>query len=118
MNSIAPAAAQYVKRCPRCGGERPPSEEVCEGDHQGALCGWSLSGEPVTVAGAPPATTRRAGEASQSCQNGHPMAAGDQLCLQCGETPAAASRRDDEPQTTEIEGWLVRSEERRVGNER
>ena len=108
----------YVRHCPRCQTARPLTEIVCLGTFHDAPCHWSLfdilptpeneaiqapiSHTPTTAANPP--------TASLLCSNGHPLAPGDFLCLECGE-PAATPDTKDPPSATVptcmVQGWLL-----------
>ena len=104
----------YIRLCPRCGSARPAEEMVCQGTFQQQTCQWFLlevlpvpeeslaaekaESEPaaeVTAQTAPgtenSAHAHAAPEAGSStsttphCRNGHPMEAGDFMCMECGE---------------------------------
>lgn len=87
-----------MRFCPNCQTERSLAEIFCEGLFGQAPCGWDLSGEAIHAPGWRPAATATAatpaaaqqasGVAPGHCLNGHPMAADDLICLQCGADPA------------------------------
>ena len=87
-----------MRFCPNCQTERSLAEIFCEGLFGQAPCGWDLSGEAIHAPGWRPAataTTATPAAAQQApdvapghCLNGHPMAADDLICLQCGADPA------------------------------
>lgn len=103
-----------VRLCPQCRGERPIEELVCEGEWNGAVCGWSLTditfstqGESVTatVLEQPEVGVLTESENDLRCANGHRLAPGDLLCIECGspvgdrDTPASTA--------TIIDGWKL-----------
>lgn len=114
-----------IRFCPNCQSERSLSEIFCEGSVQGQPCGWDLSGETVHPAGwrpqpvvtqeaiAQPSSTAPA--SAPVCANGHPMDAGDLMCLECGSPPAdTAAATQAEPEAgaaataeTLIDGWRL-----------
>lgn len=73
-----------IRLCPNCETERPLTESFCDGELDGATCGWALSGLPIrqerwrtpkigSVATSPP-----------RCINGHEVGDGDLMCASCG----------------------------------
>ena len=128
----APEVA-LIKRCPMCRSERPANELICRHEVDGVVCHWDLTNEPLVPVTVPPGDTAAAPDdttvkgALRTCQNGHPMEAGDELCVVCGadvaQPPSDASTepeplppgedgdREEAPLETEtvIDGWrLVR----------
>ncbi|MHC9084888.1 AAA domain-containing protein [Luteimonas sp. RIT-PG2_3] len=100
-----------MRFCPNCETERPLHELFCEGTVQARACDWDLAGEPIHAPGwrPQPVMTREAVQADapttsdaevSRCRNGHPMQAGDLMCLDCGAEPATA------PPTATIEDTL------------
>jgi primosomal replication protein N'' len=87
-----------VRKCPRCGNERPGTELFCEqffpGD--GRECGYDLLDVPIGAPGArahgpieaDPVETR----APMVCANGHEVEEGDQICTVCGSDVAPFER--------------------------
>src|SRR5262245_20473085 len=80
--------AELVKRCPQCKQERPSDEEFCEGEFNGAPCGWSLSGEKIEVAGAATSEPTPPTAGPTTCPNGHVLEPGDFICVRCGGSGA------------------------------
>lgn len=102
-----------IRFCPSCHTERPVTEFFCQGEVNGQLCNWDIAAEqlhpsgwrPESVVVAPihiaeTATTVQA----LVCINGHPMAADDPLCFECGAT--AAPIDESAAKQTIIDGWL------------
>jgi hypothetical protein len=86
---------ELVRFCPRCKSERPLTEIFCEGHVEAGPCGLWLANEPIGPKGGeipPPPPPSGGGEPPQArqCTNGHPMDAGDLICMACGE-PAAGT---------------------------
>src|SRR5215210_497943 len=88
----------YVRPCPRCGEARPAEEIVCQGRFHEQACHWSLidilpipelatDAEPSILAVEPP-TQVSTSTVTGHCRNGHPLEAGEFMCMVCGE-PAA-----------------------------
>ncbi|RYB04477.1 DUF4011 domain-containing protein [Lichenibacterium ramalinae] len=81
-----------VRVCPSCGDERPVDEFVCGNELGGVPCHWPLADEEITEAGASAAPAVEAALApagpTRACVNGHPLEAGDEMCLECGADPA------------------------------
>ena len=73
---------ELVRLCPKCGSERPSAEIVCENLIEASPCRWPLEHEDLRAKGAPRAPV--SDMAVASCLNGHPIVAGDQMCLVCG----------------------------------
>ncbi|UCZ85726.1 AAA domain-containing protein [Pseudomonas sp. L5B5] len=128
-----------IRFCPHCKTERPLQELFCEGTVDQHPCNWDLAGEPIradgwrpqaivtqdTMAqdGLPQATSAPADNTPQGllCTNGHPMDAGDLMCLECDAPPAGAIAPDAPPadtaavtppaatatQETLIDGWAL-----------
>ncbi len=73
------------RRCPQCGSQRPVTETECENLREGLLCAWPLTDvdivTPEAENRAPETSARRTG---LQCHNGHPVGAGDAICLECG----------------------------------
>ena len=97
----------YVRPCPRCGDARPAEEFFCEGKFHDQACGWPLIDvlpvpeavartEPAAKPAEASAAEPTAGAASGRCRNGHPMDAGEFMCMVCGE-PAAVEPIDSTP---------------------
>lgn len=124
---------ELIKRCPNCKSERPASELICLQHMDGSFCHWDLSNEPLISATVPadqaePSVTGAAVQNGlRTCRNGHPMEAGDELCVICGadvaRTAGSMSTRPEQPGQNEqdtveeaapetetvIDGWrLVR----------
>ncbi|HEY5758257.1 MAG TPA: hypothetical protein VIU34_20665, partial [Steroidobacter sp.] len=93
-----------IRLCPNCGTERALSELFCLGEFEGAPCSWDLTSAPISERGRGPELQRPVGAV---CTNGHPMAAGDFLCAQCGaDVVTAAPEQTTTPATsTDIGGW-------------
>ncbi|WP_369311470.1 AAA domain-containing protein [Providencia rettgeri] len=95
-----------IRFCPHCLTERPLTEIFCAGQIQTEqakfqLCGWDLTLEPIHPEGWRPETrqvspievpTRGEKETENAparyCENGHPMAEDDFICLECGADAA------------------------------
>lgn len=73
-----------MRLCPNCGTERSVAEMFCEGDVDGASCGWPLSGVPISQDGWRPPAVGAAAPAELRCINGHAVGAGDLMCATCG----------------------------------
>ncbi len=101
----------FFKVCPQCGAERPSSEAICEGDFNGAFCGWDLVDQPVkTVTSAVSALGQVPTTPTLACPNGHPYNPGDVLCLTCGANLPSSETSPEAEQSvapTVIEGWEV-----------
>ncbi|CAM5761087.1 hypothetical protein LMIY3S_00019 [Labrys miyagiensis] len=109
-----------VRFCPNCLQERPIDELYCESPTVNGTCGWPLSDEVIRQAGMPLESVASSplchAPQSRYCTNGHPLDAGDQMCMTCGAEPAVTS--DSEPTqaydpadetVTIIDGWRVLS---------
>ncbi len=126
-----------MRFCPNCRTERSVDEWFCAGTVDGATCSWDLSGLPIRANGWRPQEVVTRDTASQSrepvasearmrtsitCVNGHPMDAGDLLCLECGADvapPSGPSENDESgpsdhrdgpplpPDATRIDGWRL-----------
>ena len=118
-----------MRFCPNCQTERDLIELFCEGVVGGQTCSWDLSSEPLRAAGwrPQPVITRDAPLTPASaeadapalrCVNGHPLQAGDLMCLECGGEPAASqpptpqsedagSIAADDAAQTRIDGWRL-----------
>ncbi len=113
-----------IRFCPNCQTERSLAEIFCEGMIDGHGCGWDLAGEPIHPEGwrPQPVVTREevAGPPAQEervilCENGHLMAPGDLMCLDCGAGPATDAApiepADAAPEALEsetlIDGWRL-----------
>lgn len=105
-----------IRFCPRCRTPRPVTELVCAGAYQGAPCRWSLldilpteeqshevereqEGVPTTPGNATPPQAPAIG---LHCRNGHALAPGDFLCMECGETAATVGASQATPQETVV----------------
>ena len=85
---------ELIKRCPKCGTERPLTEVLCGyHDNEGASCGFSLMGVRATQAGAiegepEDESTLQLDEKriqdNRKCPNGHDVDLGDLICSACG----------------------------------
>jgi primosomal replication protein N'' len=108
--------------CPQCKTERPLTELFCEGEVSVRRCGWSLSDEPLRQAGWSPTNliteeAVRTERVQALCTNGHPLAAGDFICLTCGADRAAPPTAVSPQQPTDtqsadvtetsIDGWRL-----------
>ena len=105
---------ELVRNCPGCESERPTSEMRC------SLCNWPLSGiAPVlkksSLQSAPSDTPpeKIADDSSRQCLNGHRVAEGEFLCLECGadipDVPNPATDSCAPSLINEcIEGWTIR----------
>lgn len=109
-----------IRFCPSCHTERPLTEYFCQGELDGRTCGWDLSAELPHPSGWRPETVQLtavnlapAEAATLYCSNGHPLAAGDLICFECGAAaveenansqPSTDSRHD---QPTIIDGWRL-----------
>jgi hypothetical protein len=111
-----------IRFCPNCQTERPLHEIFCEGEIDGQACGWELTSEPIRPEGwrpqpvitreeAEPATELPANKSTSDllCENGHPMEAGELMCLECGAGPALPETSGDSPDAAEtlIDGWRL-----------
>lgn len=125
MNETEPA---LIRRCPKCNTERPARELTCLYVDGSGPCHWDLSSEPLALSGTSvPSPPVQPQSVQRSCINGHPMEAGDQLCLVCGadavhQSADGAANNDAPVQSSEarhgeqrlaietiIDGWrLVR----------
>ena len=87
---VAASQIGYERRCPACQQLRPAIELHCETEHaDGAVCGWSLAEVDLQPVGATPLMpVAPPASAAHRCVNGHPLEAGDTLCLVCGGDPA------------------------------
>ncbi|HKX77570.1 MAG TPA: AAA domain-containing protein [Novosphingobium sp.] len=84
--------------CPNCRTERPIDEMFCEGELDGKLCDWPLSGLPLRQPGwRPPEETPRPAPPSTElmCANGHAVEPGDLMCSICGADVAAPAESVD-----------------------
>src|SRR5262245_53040769 len=88
----------YARFCPRCRTRRPLTEILCEGVFESQRCNWSLldvlptTTDAAVDAPSQPATPQVessvATDRPRRCRNGHDLAAGDFLCMVCGERAA------------------------------
>jgi primosomal replication protein N'' len=84
-----------IRFCPNCETERPLEEVLCDGEVDGAPCGWPLSGIALRPSGWRPVAPPPPGPPNTAaCVNGHPMGAGDLMCGECG---ADAAGEDNPP---------------------
>lgn len=119
-----------IRFCPHCQTQRPLTEIFCAGQiktPQGdnVLCGWDLTLEAIHESGWRPTDEHHANtEASilnidennqnnqiieqRVCVNGHPMAEGDFICLECGEDAAFEPRHIEEQSQSVIGNWLLK----------
>jgi primosomal replication protein N'' len=95
-----------IRYCPKCSTERELTESYCEGDIDGAICGWNLTTAAIRPrgAGAPPSPPNTpnypmpppGGGSQACCPNGHAVEEGELLCPGCGafvdETPVGPPR--------------------------
>ena len=100
---MSAAVPTFLKLCPSCQSERPAEELTCEHTVGDRTCHWDLTAEPAYPAGQWPRDQVQdatppppLAPSSLACLNGHPMGAGDELCLICGadiatKAPPAAS---------------------------
>ncbi|QHE87218.1 AAA domain-containing protein [Hydrogenophaga sp. BPS33] len=110
---------ELVRVCPSCTTERPLFEMTCEGQAGDSNCNWDLSGIPISPSGWRPAPviaavsiapTEPGASEGAVCTNGHPVADGDLLCLECGADVAApgdAPEVEQPASETVIGGWHV-----------
>lgn len=75
-----------MRYCPNCESERPVTELLCEGEFDGAACGWDLSGLQVRPVGWRPGPVPIVASRAPArvCENGHAVDAGDLICPECG----------------------------------
>ncbi len=73
-----------MRLCPNCATERPITEMFCEGEIEGAICGWALSGVPMRQEGWRAPAAEAAGTPASKCVNGHEVEGGDLICATCG----------------------------------
>ena len=89
-----------IRFCPNCQTERGLAEIFCEGTVNNSYCGWDLSREAMHQPGWRPqqVVTAEASTVVASsaliCVNGHPMEAGDLMCMACGAEPAVQAAVD------------------------
>jgi primosomal replication protein N'' len=103
----------FYRLCPNCGSKRSITETVCENTVEGRICAWSLTDVEISEEGAQgpaPAPNPDPRPTGQRCVNGHPMEAGDEICLQCGADVARQPPRGTAPrEPTRIGDWeLIR----------
>lgn len=121
---------ELIKRCPNCKSARPAGELICLQAVDGGFCHWDLSNEPLVSAAVPADQLEAQAGAStvqsglRACQNGHPMEAGDELCVICGadvaRTAGSAPVQPEQPGQNErdaaeaapetetvIDGWRL-----------
>lgn len=121
-----------IRFCPNCQTERSLAEIFCEGRVDNRTCGWELSTVAIHPQGwrPQPVVTQEVleqqpaavqdSEPALLCANGHAMAAGDLMCLECGADPAAPGEQppapavaqaptsdSDSDSETVIEGWRL-----------
>ncbi|AHG20053.1 hypothetical protein Z042_10720 [Chania multitudinisentens RB-25] len=116
-----------MRFCPNCHTERALTEIFCEGQIEHHPCDWDLSSEPIHVKGWRPIAVISAEEMVQEatenvaalpevahCQNGHPLEAGDLICMQCGADaadgaapPPAATPEPGFGTVTQIGHWKI-----------
>jgi primosomal replication protein N'' len=101
-----------VRICPQCGTERPSHEAFCEGAFGDSICNWPLTAEPVRAAGQVVNPEVMPQPAALHCPNGHTVAPGDQICLECGSLISETLHPTDEASAdaalpSEIGGWKV-----------
>ncbi|HYD37825.1 MAG TPA: hypothetical protein VEA60_09445, partial [Allosphingosinicella sp.] len=102
-----------IRFCPNCQTERRLDELFCEGEIEGATCGWTLSDVAIREPGwRPPALAVQPIEPSpgRTCPNGHPATPGDLLCETCGadldgDEESSPEQSADEP--TVVAGWRI-----------
>ncbi|GAB1440935.1 hypothetical protein MASR2M36_37200 [Providencia sp.] len=99
------------------------------------LCGWDLTLEAIHESDWRPADEHHANtEASilnidennqnnqiieqRVCVNGHPMAEGDFICLECGEDAAVKPRHIEEQSQSVIGNWLLKQRINQVDSPR
>src|SRR4051812_41499192 len=75
-----------MRFCPNCSTERSVDEMFCEGELDGKLCDWPLSGLPMRQLGWRPtvAAQESSGPTASLCANGHNVEPGNLLCPTCG----------------------------------
>ena len=88
-----------MRFCPNCESERPLAELFCEGSVDGRPCGWDLSGVPIRLEGWRPVSSPPPAPPSARfrCANGHDVAPGDLLCLECGADIEPGASSPDHP---------------------
>ncbi|MBC3380388.1 DUF4011 domain-containing protein [Serratia fonticola] len=113
-----------MRFCPNCHTERGLTEIFCEGHIDHHPCDWDLSSEPIHANGWRPIAVVSAEEivqeaaetiaATAHCQNGHPMEAGDLICMVCGADaadavtpPPTAAPATDFGTVTQIGPWKI-----------
>ncbi|QJI29218.1 DUF4011 domain-containing protein [Pseudomonas sp. ADAK18] len=105
-----------IRFCPNCQTERSLAELFCEGSVHEQPCGWDLSSVAIQQAGWRPQTVVTVEVAEQQtalqCSNGHPMEAGDLMCMVCDAEPATDAPAEEVPvETTSsetlIDGWRL-----------
>lgn len=90
-----------IRFCPNCRSERPIDEMFCEGELDGKLCDWPLSGVALRQPGWRPPEQESAASAlsvepvAPQCANGHPVEAGDLICAICGADVATSTGSGD-----------------------
>nr|WP_314265482.1 AAA domain-containing protein [uncultured Moellerella sp.] len=103
-----------MRFCPNCHTERPLIEIFCEGQIDNHLCSWDLSAEPIHAEGwrpiaivlqTPVENAEFVEDLSSEtyCVNGHPMDAGDLMCLVCGADAAEHTIASSESQANHID---------------
>ncbi|MCB1091098.1 MAG: protein kinase family protein, partial [Verrucomicrobiae bacterium] len=108
-----------IRRCPRCQTNRSLEELLCQGRFGEGECGWPLfdilPSHPAEGGVASTANQKGAGGVAESdtprlCRNGHPLALGDFLCLECGEpdiVEGASQRAESGAMPVVVRGWTL-----------
>lgn len=78
-----------MRFCPNCQTERPLYEIYCEGNINNEPCGWDLSSVTIRETGWRPQKVITVDDTLPEisvtrCVNGHIMAEGDLICMECG----------------------------------
>jgi primosomal replication protein N'' len=122
-------ATVFIKICPHCNSRRPAAEMSCENEVDGKMCGWPLHDQDILGADEIPAPLPPAPPRRLTCENGHTLDPGDEVCVICGADPGRDMTQPgggfgEEPQgpytpgppaePTVIDGWIV---ERRISIE-
>lgn len=109
--------SELVRVCPACRSERVLAEVICLAPVGGAACGTDLSLVPLVqpgISNGGPLETPAAPPVRITCTSGHALSPGDELCVECGAGPAAATPGDetaeppaDAASVTSIDGWQI-----------
>jgi len=118
-----------IRKCPKCGSERSPSEMRCQNLVNDVVCGWTLLNEPLinpsveeVIAVGDQAEIEPmvvedvqanydVGSTNRVCIEGHPVEDGDIICFVCGGE-IIESRVDSEDNYIgqDIESWNIQEQ--------